>query len=82
LAGEKEATVETGGGGGSGAAAVEGADLGAKKRERTCCFGLPMASPAFRWRAREMGRGRQRGRDERVFQGFGASSATAVILGF
>jgi hypothetical protein len=31
-----------GGGGGSGAA-EEGAGLGEKKRERTCCFGLPMA---------------------------------------
>jgi hypothetical protein len=64
LAGEKEATVETGGcaaeglglggsgGGGSGAADEStGAGLGEKKRESTCCLGLPMAWawPPFAW---------------------------------
>lgn len=51
LAGEKETTAATGGsagglGGGGGSSAVAGAEgrgLGEKKRESTCCFGLPMA---------------------------------------
>lgn len=48
LVGEKETTVETGGtaeglgGGGGLAAEEEGGGLGEKKRESTCCFGLPM----------------------------------------
>ena len=83
LAGEKEATVEMGGcaaegfglgggggGGGGSAAAGAGPGFGEKKRESTCCLGLPMAWSVGAGNVGRAGAGCGGNSNERVFEGF------------